>query len=82
MAKDRKEYFKQYYKNHLEKYNKKSKNEKGEYRLVYQNTPLGRAANLLGQYKRMDNEANRGKSDLTNKWIVENIFSKPCAHHL
>ena len=35
---------------------------------------------LLNNYNRMDKNAGRPKGDLTIKWIVENIFSKPCAH--
>lgn len=39
-----------------------------------------RAVRLLTNYKTEDKKANRGKGDLTAQWIVENIFSKPCAH--
>lgn len=46
----------------------------------YRCTPNGRAAYLLGTYNRSDKLSNRGKGDLTVQWIVENIFSKPCAH--
>ena len=41
---------------------------------------LFRALNLLSRYKNNDKKYNRGDSDLTAKWIVENIFTKPCAH--
>lgn len=44
------------------------------------NTPNGRAFSLLKSYNKNDKKYNRGKGDLTVKWIVENIFSKPCAH--
>lgn len=60
-----KEYLKEYYKEYAKKYRK---------------TPMGRAANLLGNYNTEDKKHNRGKGDLTAEWIVENIFSKPCAH--
>ena len=46
----------------------------------YNKTPKGRAVYLLNRYKSSDKEHNRGESDLTSQWIVENIFSKPCAH--
>lgn len=44
------------------------------------NTPMERADNLLQSYNRKDKLYNRGKGDLTAKWIVEHIFSQPCAH--
>lgn len=43
-------------------------------------TPNGRASSLLNAYNHKDEEYNRGKGDLTPEWIVENIFTKPCAH--
>ena len=39
-----------------------------------------RAHTLKGNYDREDEKYNRGKGDLTAQWIIENIFSKPCAH--
>ena len=46
----------------------------------YQETPLGRANHLLNTYRSHDRQANRGECDLTAQWIVENIFTKQCAH--
>lgn len=43
-------------------------------------TPIGRAKLLLNAYRQSDKLANRGECTLTPEWIVENIFSKPCAH--
>lgn len=43
-------------------------------------TPKGRACHLLQTYKQFDRKYNRGEGNLTSEWIVENIFSKPCAH--
>lgn len=43
-------------------------------------TPLGRAAHLLDMYKISDKRMGRGEGDLTPEWIVDYIFSKPCAH--
>ena len=57
-----------------------NKEEIAEYKKNYKGTPIGRAASLLSQYNFNDKKYNRGKGDLTAKWIVENIFSKPCAH--
>lgn len=53
---------------------------KNDGNLPYNKTPKGRAVYLLNRYKSSDKEHNRGESDLTSQWIVENIFSKPCAH--
>lgn len=46
----------------------------------YRSTKKGRASNLLCNYNYEDLKKGRGKGDLTTQWIVENIFSKPCAH--
>ena len=43
-------------------------------------TPRGRASTLLNAYNHKDAKLNRSKGDLTSEWIVEHIFSKPCAH--
>ena len=51
-----------------------------KYQEKYKDTPIGRAIALLGGYKASDKLHNRGKGDLTPQWIVDNIFSKPCAH--
>lgn len=39
-----------------------------------------RANQLLQAYNKEDSKRGRGEGDLTAKWIVENIFSKPCVH--
>lgn len=46
----------------------------------YRNTPNGRANHLIAAYNEQDKLYNRGRGDLTTKWVVENIFTKPCAH--
>ena len=51
-----------------------------EYRKKYIKTPIGRALSLISAYNTSDKKYNRGKGDLTPKWIVDNIFTKPCAH--
>lgn len=66
------EYYKDYYQANIE--------HKRELERKYRKTPMGRASSLLKTYNKSDKRHNRGKGDLTAKWIVENIFSKPCAH--
>lgn len=46
----------------------------------WQRTPHGRANHLLNSYKQSDKKADRGECDLTTQWIVDNIFTQPCAH--
>ena len=59
-----------------------SEEEKRERRRKWRNTPYGRATYLLTNYRNMDilNGFNKDSCDLTVKWIMDNIFSKPCAH--
>ena len=64
--------FKQYYNENREKILKQKRD--------YYSTQLGRAKGLISAYKEADKKANRGECTLTAEWIVENIFSKPCAH--
>ena len=54
--------------------------EKVEYNKQRRKTQIGRASYLLAAYNREDEKYGRGKGDLTPQWIVENIFSKQCAH--
>jgi len=51
-----------------------------KYQKKYRNTPMGRAFYILNNYIREDKKHNRGESDLTPEWIVENIFSQPCVY--
>lgn len=46
----------------------------------YSKNPIIRAKKLISSYNASDREHFRGKGDLTAYWIIENIFSKPCAH--
>ena len=43
-----------------------------------ENTEKWRAIRLLNHYKRLDKEHNRGECTLTQEWIIDNIFTKPC----
>lgn len=63
---------KEYYQAHKE--------ERAEYDKQYCKTPMGRALNLVSGYKRSDKKYNRGECTLTAQWVVDNIFTKPCAH--
>ncbi len=67
------EYMKLYYQENKEKYTERNKQC-----LL---TPMGRAYNLLQAYKRLDKKYNRGECTIPNaQWIVDNIFTKKCAH--
>ena len=61
-----------YQKEHTELHNSISRN--------YYNSKPGRAVNLLNSYKRRDIDANRGECTITQKWILENIFTSPCIY--
>lgn len=78
-----KEYYrdnKDIYKNYYERNKDKIINYQNEYQKEYDKTQMARANSLLGAYKTSDKKSGRGECTLTAKWIVENIFSKPCAH--
>lgn len=92
---DNKEKFAEYYQNNKEKIAKKKAKYNAEYRqnnkekiakkqaeyhVKYHSTPKGRAVMLLTGYRREDKKRNRGECTLTADWIVEHIFSQPCAH--
>lgn len=53
---------------------------KANYQLKWRKTQIGRASYLVGNYQRHDKKAKRSECTLTAKWIVENIFSKPCVY--
>lgn len=53
---------------------------KKEYNKQFKKTPIGRAGNILCSYNRNDKKYNRGKGDLTARWIMDNIFPKPCTY--
>lgn len=75
-AEEHKEQIKTYYK----KYSEENKNKLNKYKTDYYNSKHGRAVRLSSHYMREDKKHNRGESTLTAKWIVENIFSKPCVY--
>lgn len=48
---------------------------------LYRGSKMGKAFDRLYCYKRMDEKNGFGDViDFDAKWIVENIFSKPCVH--
>lgn len=79
-----KEYKKQWRLNHLEKekeYIQKNREKIKEYRKKWEQTQYGRAYRLLNNYKLMDKRKGFETTvDFNAQWIVDNIFSKPCAH--
>lgn len=74
--KNNKEIYKDYYSENKEKIIEYQK----EYQKEYDKTQMARANSLLSAYKTADKKTNRGKCDITAKWIVDNIFSKPCTY--
>lgn len=46
----------------------------------YRSTPIGRANHLLTAYRQLDRKYNRGECTLTAEWILQHIFTQPCAH--
>ena len=74
--KNNKDIHKDYYKRNKERIIDYQK----EYQVEYDKTQMARANSLLCAYNQADIKRNRGKGDLTAQWIVENIFTKPCAH--
>ena len=64
--------------------NKQTSDGKGSYCKEcckgFSKTPLGRAYSLIGGYRSQDRKYGRGECNLTAKWLVENIFTKPCVH--
>lgn len=80
---ERKEYLHQWYLNHKEYCQEYRKNRREITRKQDQErrkTPIGRASYLCKHYNQQDKMYDRGRGDLTPQWIVDNIFTKPCAH--
>ena len=81
------EYSKKYRQENKEKlkdlnkiWNQENKEHVNAYRKDYYNTPNGRALSLYQTYKCVDKNAGRHGFNLTPQWILENIFTQPCAH--
>ena len=60
----------------------KDKKEAIEYKKKWEkeNPIRVRASYLVKNYRAMDKRANRPKGDLSVQWVIDNIFSKPCAN--
>lgn len=63
---------------YMAEYYKKNKERRAEYMALYKSTPIGRAHNLVRNYRRLDRDKNRGECTITPQWVVENIFSGQC----
>lgn len=60
----------------------KSKTKQRQYQKMWENNnPMRtRASYLVKNYNRSDKKYKRGHGDLTTQWIIDNIFTKKCAH--
>lgn len=71
-------------KEHIAEYNaeyRQANKERLAKRLLeWLKTKKGRASHLINSYKRNDKKYNRGECTLTPEWIIEHIFTQPCAH--
>ena len=83
----KKAYAKNYYLENKEKvleknreYSQANKDTKSEYKRNYKKTKIGRASFLIGKYRYLDKQFERGECDLTNEWVVDNIFSSSCIY--
>lgn len=70
----------EYRKTHKEYFENYRKTHKSTNSPKYTLSAKSRASKLLYSYNKSDTKYNRGKGDLTAQWIVDNIFSKPCAY--
>lgn len=71
------DYNREYYLKNREKLLK----NKSEYYKTYSKTQMGRAQKQFQQYKFMDKRNGFEESiDFDARWIVENIYTKPCVH--
>ena len=66
------DYFNLYYQSNKDKVLEQQKQ--------YRQTPMGRAINLVKNYKRNDKKYDRGECTLTAQWIMDNIFSQKCIY--
>lgn len=70
----------EYRKTHAEYFKRYRETHKSETSKKYEISMFSRASKLLFAYNQSDSQHSRGEGDLTPQWIVDNIFSKPCAH--
>lgn len=67
-----KEAHKVYYSEHREEYANAQRD--------YLKTQEGRAKSMLGSYKRVDKESGTGVCTLTQRWILDNIYTSTCTY--
>lgn len=72
------EYGKQYYQDKKEDDEWMEKHRENIKSWREENPIKHRASNLVSAYSQCDRNAGRGKCTLTSKWIMDNIFPKPC----
>lgn len=65
---------------YLKQYQVKNSDKLKQYKQGYYNTMHGRSLRLANHYKREDTKFNRGKCTIDSQWIIDNIFSHPCAY--
>lgn len=65
-----------YNEKHREEINKRQRH----YDPQYYSTKRGRAAYLVSGYRCMDKNRGLGETTLTQKWIMENIFTSKCVY--
>lgn len=64
-----------------DEYYQSNKDKIIEYQKQYSKTQMGRAISQVRQYRRMDRRNGFGNViDFDAKWMVDNIYTKPCAH--
>ena len=56
------------------------KEKRANDRKQYDTTMSGRASRIANYLKRYDKKAGRGESTITQKWILENIFTSHCVY--
>lgn len=56
------------------------KEKRANDRKQYGTTMSGRASRIANYLKRYDKKAGRGESTITQKWILENIFTSHCVY--
>lgn len=76
-----KDYVKEYNRLYYLKHREELISKKSDYNKTYSKTQMGRAQRQFQQYKFMDRRNGFGDViDFDAKWIVENIYTQPCAH--
>lgn len=75
---ERKQHESEYNREYFQRNKERLKVIRKDYLNEYHKTPMGRAVMLVNGYQQKDKKYKRGDCTITGKWVVENIFSKPC----